>query len=192
MKTKLQFCGVLLRRWSWKEHSSVTLGKPLHIYCSGLPRNKALSWWQRKSFYTFTVKVSQVTELHVSGRLLSRWSWKGHSSVSMRKTTGSLLRSPGTQSFELVEFFLEDGLWKGIHLWHGGSLCMFIQVFWETELIELVEFYLEDSLQKAIHEWHRRSHCTLVQVSQETHHLPGDRAVWVSRVVLWRLPWKSH
>ena len=52
---------VLLKRWSWKSHLSVTVGKPLHIQ-SGLLADRA--YW-----------------VDVIG-LFRRWSCKGHSSLT--------------------------------------------------------------------------------------------------------------
>ena len=43
-KTELGVDTVVLHgRWSWKGHSLVTLGKPLHIHYSGLLGERALS-----------------------------------------------------------------------------------------------------------------------------------------------------
>ena len=36
---------VLLRRWSWKGHLLVTLGKLLYAYCSGLTGDRTSSWY---------------------------------------------------------------------------------------------------------------------------------------------------
>ena len=50
------------------------------------------------------------------------------------------------------DFFVEDGLRKGIHQSHRRSTCIFIHVSCEAEFIESVEFYMEDGLEKAVHQ----------------------------------------
>ena len=145
-----------IKAWS----KSVMQAKPLYIHYSGLPRDRALSWWSstlkvvlKRAFTGNTGEASAYLLLRspgwqsfwvsetrkplcclcsgqVSGALLRRWCWKGCSLVTLGKTTCSLFRPPGEQSFELVEFFLEDGFGKTIHQWYKGSFYTNIQVYW--------------------------------------------------------------
>ena len=107
----------LLGRWSSKGHLLVTLGKSLHILCSGLSGHRVLrvstvifkrclemvgdSVVTVEEDYTLDVEVSQVSTHLVSIVLLRRWPWNGrpHSSdIGVRGSAPSLLRCTGTQN----------------------------------------------------------------------------------------------
>ena len=170
---------VLLRRWSWNGHSSVTLGRTLHIHCSDYPGDRVL--W---------------VNMNVS---LGKYLRNGHSSVT-EDSAHSLFRSPGRQS--------SWGWWDWLRRWSGiGCLSVtlgkklhtfmiqvskYTELFkswmplvndseketwpihclgsWDTILLNLVEFYSEEA------PWNSHSSMTLgkklcifiIQVSQET------------------------
>ena len=117
---------VLLGRWSWRGHSSVTLGKTaMHVHYAGLLRGRAL-WFQ--------------------GVLLRRLSWNGHWSVTLRKTLHN--NCLGLQG-ESVEFSTED-----VFKWS----------------------FVDDPGEETLH-----IHCSA---------LVGQRVLWVSRVTFGRcLKW---
>ena len=85
-----------------KGHLSVTWGKPLHIHWSGLGEIEF------KPFYWDTeLWVDMIV-------LMGRWSWKGHSLVTLRKPYLStfIAQVSGRQSFE--PFFWETELWANM------------------------------------------------------------------------------
>ena len=151
---------VLLRRWSWKGCSLVTLGKTvLNINCLGLCRDRAsvgrqssmsqegctwemvldrllISYTEEASALLFRSPGKQHLPkdrgLWVSRVVLKRWSWKGCSFVTQGcNTAHSLLVLLGDRAHRTyMIFYSEDSLEKAIHQWPWG-------IFQEKESIEL-------------------------------------------------------
>ena len=91
---------LLLERWSGKGPQWHGEDSALHIHCSNLPEDrassqydsftwiwpwKAILWWSWGWLCMFIVQLSKETELQVGGVQLWRYSWRGHSSVTLAK-----------------------------------------------------------------------------------------------------------
>ena len=67
---------VLVKRWSWKGHSSLTLGKPMYVHFSGFPGNR--SFEQIVLFGGWSWKVhspGRQSSLSEYKSFIPRWSW---------------------------------------------------------------------------------------------------------------------
>ena len=116
----------LFRSPGRQSYKADTLGKPLHIHCSGLLRDR-------------------VCQVNMIG-LLGRWSCKWHSSLTQR------------------------------------SLCILVQVSWDTELLKSIwQAYLEDSLEKVFPQWQwwpsvLHIYCSGLQGDRASIHTPGRQS----------------
>ena len=141
----------------------------LHVHCSGLLPRHEVPW---------------------VGRVILRGSLenKGPLSGDAKQRDSALLLFSRTELFRLVEFNLGDGLEMANFGDKGEeTACFIVQVSQDTELFELVELYWEDA--------HENSHLFVILRKRLHVHcsgLPGQRALWVGRVVLRRWPWNGY
>ena len=117
---------VLLGRWLWNGHLSMTLEKTLHIHFSGLPgcRVFKLVDYHSEDSFEMPSKVKLGKEfcmfifwglpghriLQVNRVLFRRWPWSGHSGVTLGKR----------HCLVLVLVFWDSELIETLHVYYSG------------------------------------------------------------------------
>ena len=129
----------------------MTLGKTLHIYCSG-------GAWRQNSFELVEFYSEDGLEMAIHwspgrqrglqvSRILHRrcLEMAGHSGMALweRDSAWLLLKSSRTELLKSVESYLEDSLEIAIHQWHWGRMWMFfVEVSRDSQLFQSVRVLL--------------------------------------------------
>ena len=152
---------------------------------------------EKTQFWMLIFQVFQQTELQINTVvLLERWSWKGHSSVTLGKTLLCMFLVHvfwRTELFQSIQYFtLKVALkWPFI----GDTACSLFRSLWRWEILEdralLINtvFYSEGGPEMTIH-W---CYCMfIVQVSLEMRDFGRQSSFNQYSILLRRWSWNDH